>query len=273
MTTSSSSSSSPTLKIGIVGFGTFGQFLAKTMMKQGHTLRATSRSDYSQLSLQLGIQFFRDVSELIEAHNDVILICTSILSLSEVVGSMPLTRLNRSTLFVDVLSVKEHPRDLLLNVLPEESDILCTHPMFGPDSGKDGWKDLTFVYDKVRIRDEAICSSFLHIFASEGCRMVQMSCEEHDRLAAKSQFITHTIGRTLAEMDIKSTPIDTKGFKTLVHLKETTIRDSFDLYSGLFLHNRFAKQELENHEHALHKVKEMLVQRMNEGQGPEKAEH
>ncbi|KAJ1401145.1 Prephenate dehydrogenase [Sesbania bispinosa] len=261
------------LKIGIVGFGSFGQFLAKTMIKQGHTLRANSRSDYSQLCLQMGIQFFRDVIEFIEADNDVILICTSILSLSEVLSSMPLSRLkNRPTLFVDVLSVKEHPRDLLLQVLPEESDILCTHPMFGPVSGKDGWKDLTFVYDKVRIRDEAICSNFLHIFASEGCRMIQMSCEEHDKVAAKSQFVTHTIGRTLAEMDIKSSPIDTKGFQTLVQLKDTTMRDSFDLYSGLFIYNRFARQELENLEHAMHKIKEMLVQRMNEELCPEKAE-
>ncbi|KAG5064431.1 Arogenate dehydrogenase 1, chloroplastic [Glycine max] len=96
--------------------------------------------------------------------------------------------------------------------------------------------------------------------------MLQMSCEEHDKIAAKCQFITHTIGRTLAEMDIKSTPIDTKAFifHTLVQFKDTTIRDSFDLYSGLFLHNRFALQVLENLEHALHKVKETLVQRKSE---------
>lgn len=25
--------------------------------------------------------------------------------------------------------------------------------------------------------------------------MIEMSCEEHDRLAAQSQFVTHTIGR------------------------------------------------------------------------------
>jgi len=54
-----------------------------------------------------------------------------------------------------------------LQVLPEESDILCTHPMFGPESGKDGWNNLNFMYDKVRIRDETTCSDFLHIFASE----------------------------------------------------------------------------------------------------------
>ncbi|KAI4306903.1 hypothetical protein L6164_030143 [Bauhinia variegata] len=271
MSTSSSSSSS-TLNIGIIGFGPFAQFLAKTMIKQGHALRATSRTDYSQLSAQMSVQFFRDRGEFLEADNDVILICTSILSLSKVVKSMPLDHLKRPTLVADVLSVKEHPRDVLLQALPEDSDILCTHPMFGPESGKNGWKGLTFMYEKVRIRDEATCSNFLQIFASEGCRMLQMSCEEHDKLAAKSQFLTHTIGRTLGERDIKSTPINTKGFETLLQLKENTMRDSFDLFSGLFVYNRFAKQELEQLEHALHNVKEKLVQRMVEEQGLEKTE-
>lgn len=53
----------------------------------------------------------------------------------QVLSSLPVQRLKRSTLFVDVLSVKEFPKRLLLRALPPEVDILCTHPMFGPDSG------------------------------------------------------------------------------------------------------------------------------------------
>ncbi|KAK7300472.1 hypothetical protein RJT34_11316 [Clitoria ternatea] len=268
----STSCSSSSLKIGIVGFGYFGQFLAKTMIKQDHTLRATDRTDYSNSCSQMGVEFFRDVAALIEADNDVILLSTSIPSLAEVLHSMPLTRLNRPTLFVDVLSVKEHPRELLLRVLPEESDILCTHPMFGPVSGKDGWKDLTFMYDKVRIRDEVICSNFLQIFASEGCRMLEMSCEEHDKLAARSQFITHAIGRILTEMDIKSTPINTKGFETLLQLMDTVMRDSFDLFSGLFLYNRFSVQELIQSDEDLSSLRIPTSQRMSEEPGSEKTE-
>ena len=30
--------------------------------------------------------------------------------------------------------------------------------------------------------------------------MVEMSCEEHDQLAASTQFITHTVGRMLGAM-------------------------------------------------------------------------
>ncbi|KAF6152654.1 hypothetical protein GIB67_008091 [Kingdonia uniflora] len=251
-------SGSRKLKIGIIGFGPFAQFLAKTMIKQGHILTATSRSDHSQLCSQLNITFFRDIEAFLDAGNDIILICTSILSFSQVLRSIPFDHLKKPTLIAEVLSVKEYPRDLLLQVLPLEIDILCAHPMFGPGSGKDGWKGLTFVFDKVRITNEDTCSCFLHIFENEGCRMVEMSCEEHDKQAARSQFITHTVGRVLSEMEIQSTSLDTKGFQTLVNLKENTMKDSFDLYCGLFVHNRFAKQELKNLELALETVRQKL---------------
>ncbi|XAR71890.1 Arogenate dehydrogenase (NADP(+)) [Bertholletia excelsa] len=263
-----SSSSARSLKIGVVGLGPFAQFLSKTILKQGHAITATSRTDYSHICSHLDISFYRDMGEFFEADNDVILICTSILSLADVVKSMPFHRLKRPTLFVDVLSVKEHPREVLLQVLPLESDVLCTHPMFGPQSGRDGWEGLTFVYDRVRIREEAVCSSFLHIFESEGCKMLELSCEEHDKLAARSQFLSHTIGRILSEMEIGSTSIDTKNFQTLVKLKDSTMEDSFDLFSGLFIYNRFAQQEMMNLEVAFGKVKQKLVDRMNEESNP-----
>ncbi|CAL5343702.1 unnamed protein product [Camellia sinensis] len=272
-TSSSSSSSWRTLKIGIIGFGTFGQFLSKTIIKQGHSITATSRSDHSQLCHDLGISFYRDMDGFLEAENDVILLCTSILSLSNVVNSIPFHRLKRPTLFVDALSVKEHPKEVLLQVLPPELDLLCTHPMFGPESGRDSWEGLNFMYDRVRIRDEAVCSSFLQIFARKGCKMLEMSCEEHDKLAARSQFLTHTIARVLSEMKVESTPIDTKNFQTLVQLKETTMNNSYDLFSGLFIHNKYAQEELKNLEVALEKVKQNLLDRMNEELDPSVSKH
>ncbi|KAL6545106.1 ATP-binding cassette transporter CGR1 [Orobanche hederae] len=46
--------------------------------------------------------------------------------------------------------------------------------------------------------------------------------------------------------------------------KESTSRDSFDLFSGLFIHNRFAKQQLKNLELAFGTIKEQLVKKMEE---------
>ncbi|KAI3935143.1 hypothetical protein MKX01_031410 [Papaver californicum] len=250
------------LKIAIVGFGNFGQFLAKTIVRQGHKVLAHSRSDYSDIARKLGVLFFTDADDLCEEHPEVVLICSSIISTTSVLRSLPLQRLKRSTLFVDVLSVKEFPRKLFLENLPPEFDVLCTHPMFGPESGKGSWKSLPFVYDKVRIGNEesriSRCEKFLNIFAQEGCRMVEMSCAEHDREAAESQFITHTMGRILEKFGLESTSINTKGYETLLNLVENTSGDSFELYYGLFMYNTNAMEQLERLDMAFESLKKQL---------------
>ena len=77
----------------------------------------------------------------------------------------------------------------------------------------------------------------LQFFEGEGCRMVEMGCEDHDRIAASTQFMTHTVGRILGSMDLASTAIDTKGFQSLLSLVDNTTHDSFELYYGLFMYN------------------------------------
>jgi arogenate dehydrogenase (NADP+) len=255
------------LKVGIVGFGNFGQFLAERIVKQGHRVLAHSRRDYSEKARELGVAYFRDADDFCEEHPEVVLLCTSILSTESVLHSLPMQRLKRNTLFVDVLSVKEFPKNLFLQVLPPEFDVLCTHPMFGPESGKGSWAGLPFVYDKVRISSDRRSKSadkFLDIFASEGCRMVEMTCAEHDRYAAGSQFITHTVGRVLGKLGLESTPINTKGYETLLGLVENTAGDSFELYYGLFMYNPNATEELERLELAFDSIKRQLFGQLHD---------
>lgn len=49
----------PSLTVGIIGFGNFGQFIAQGLLRQGHHVLATSRADYSEYCQRHGIQFFR----------------------------------------------------------------------------------------------------------------------------------------------------------------------------------------------------------------------
>ncbi|MCO5560171.1 hypothetical protein L7F22_013779 [Adiantum nelumboides] len=254
------------LKIGLVGFGNYGQFLAKRMVRQGHIVLAYSRSDYSEVARRMKVQFFRDADDFCEEHPEVIVLCTSILSTEAVIQAFPVQRLRRNTLVVDVLSVKEFPKNLLLQVLPTDFDVLCTHPMFGPESGKGNWDGLPFVYEKVRVGKggrEKRCDKFLNIFTREGCRMVEMSCEEHDRHAASSQFITHTVGRILGKLALNWTPINTKGYETLLDLVNNTAGDSFDLYYGLFMYNTNATEELDRLELAFDSLKKQLFSQLH----------
>lgn len=83
-------------------------------------MTATSKRDYSIEAQNLGVIFFQDVDDLCEDHPDVVILATSILSTKSVVKSLPVQRLRRSTLIVDVLSVKSFPKQLMLSELPEE---------------------------------------------------------------------------------------------------------------------------------------------------------
>ncbi|XP_010532129.1 PREDICTED: arogenate dehydrogenase 2, chloroplastic-like [Tarenaya hassleriana] len=259
---------SSALKIAVVGFGNFGQFLSKTLIRHGHDLLAHSRSDHSAAASAIGARFFANPHDLCEQHPDVVLLSSSILSTESVLRSFPFQRLRRNTLFVDVLSVKEFPRNLFLKYLPEEFDILCTHPMFGPESGKNSWSGLPFVFDKVRIGEEASrierCEKVLRVFEKEGCRMVEMSCEEHDKHAAGSQFVTHTMGRVLEKFGVESSPINTKGYETLLDLVENTASDSFELYYGLFMYNQNALEQLERLDMAFESIKKELFGRLHQ---------
>lgn len=71
--------------------------------------------------------------------------------------------------------------------------------MFGPESGANGWAGLPFLYDRVRTAQHKRTADFLSIWEGERCKMVEMSCELHDKYAANTQFITHLMGRILGK--------------------------------------------------------------------------
>eukprot|EP00210_Caulerpa_lentillifera_P006130 g5857.t1 len=216
----------------------------------------------------MGVQFFPDANDFAEDHPEIVIFSTSIISMESVLKKFPFHRLRRSTLIVDVLSVKEFPKRLMLSVLPAELDILCTHPMFGPDSGKGSWTGLPFMFDAVRIGQEKSrfqrLEQFIQFFKDEGCVILQMSCEEHDKKTASTQFITHTVGRILGAMNLEKTELDTKGFRSLLSLVDNTSHDSFDLYYGLFMYNQSATEEIDRLERAFELVKKELFHRLHE---------
>lgn len=304
------------LTIGVVGFGRFGQFIARTFAKHGRVV-VTSRSDYTDIANGMGVTYvpLSDPEAFLDEGLDVIVLAVSILSFDSTVQKLaPQIQkyldkkadqggLLRGPLVVDVLSVKEHPRQILLDMLPSECDILCTHPMFGPDSGKNGWHGLTFVYERTRIDNVLLDPShetsfhhftdmgdsdseadgsfvelgsgavhdvhenseahvegmdrmerFLSIWEEEGCRMVPLSCADHDEYAANSQFITHLMGRILGSQGLSKTPIDTKGFESVLKLIGNTMADSFDLFYGLYKYNKNSAETIRQLQGALSDV-------------------
>lgn len=80
------------LTIGVVGFGNFGQFLGKRFASQGHRVIGTSRRDYTDAATAIGCEFLTSNDDLMDARPDVVMLCTSIISLDKVLAAFPLKR-------------------------------------------------------------------------------------------------------------------------------------------------------------------------------------
>ena len=89
--------------------------------------------------------------------------------------------------------------------------------------------------------------------------MIEMSCDTHDKYAADSQFITHLTGRILGQQGLRSTPIDTRGFQSVLKLVDNTCRDSFDLFYGLFKYNKHSADQIQRLREAFANVERQLA--------------
>ena len=224
------------MKIGIIGFGRFGQFIGEKMVKYGFEVDATSRSDYFDLAKDIGINYYKK-KEFIENKYDIVILATSILSFRSVLESYP-KEFFKDVLIVDVLSVKEYPERIIDDYFQDmEYNLLLTHPMFGPDSASVSWVNKNFVYNKSKVKDNKVVKLFLKFWEDSGCNMIEMDSDNHDMLTANSQFLTHFIGRTLESLNCSNTNVDTDGYKSLVTIKNHSINDSWDLFYALAKYN------------------------------------
>lgn len=264
--------------IGIIGFGVFGQFLAKGFLEHARqsgkrlSVVATSRGDYTQQAEAIGAKFALGMREFFSHSPDIVIFATSILSFASVLRRIPESAL-AGKLVMDVLSVKQHPKELLLDLqnVPPSADILLTHPMFGPESGKHGWDGLPMVYETARVDSSpaalARLEFALDLFRDQGCSMVSMSAERHDELAAGTQFVTHLTGRVLHRLRLAPCEIATKGFEALLQLVDNTCKDSFDLFLALYRHNKSSRRQLDALAVALEEIRTELTADEDSAQG------
>lgn len=62
----------------------------------------------------------------------------------------------------------------------------------------------------------------------------------------------------LSNLGVESTPINTTGFESLLGVVDTTNKDSFDLFYGLYKYNPNARAELDRMEQALQNIRYQL---------------
>ncbi|MDI9455474.1 MAG: prephenate dehydrogenase/arogenate dehydrogenase family protein [Spirochaetota bacterium] len=173
-------------RVGVYGLGRFGLFWATRLAEKGFEVVGCSRRT---VELPPNV---RQVSVEEVLDSPTVFYCVSISAFEEVLANS-LPYLKEGAVVMDTCSVKLYPARVMKRLLPPTIQAIATHPMFGPDSGKDGLEGLPFVMDNVSAHEET-WRWWVDEFTSWKMDVLMMSCDQHDREAAWSQGITHFIG-------------------------------------------------------------------------------
>ncbi|MDP6628136.1 MAG: prephenate dehydrogenase/arogenate dehydrogenase family protein [Candidatus Marinimicrobia bacterium] len=218
--------------IGIIGFGRFGKVLANILQK-GFSIKAYDPKPSDAFP---GVSFI-DLETVLKEK--VIFIAVSIRYFESVIQEIA-PNLSEGTTILDVCSVKKHPAEIMEANLPDHVGIIATHPMFGPDSFLSNNR-LKMMMNNTRDTHDQF-KFWKRFFTDQGIQVMEMSPDQHDQLAAKTQGVTHFLGRMLKEYGIRKTAIDTQGFRDLLDLVDQTCNDTWELYTDLQLYNPYTDE-------------------------------
>lgn len=237
--------------VGIIGFGRFGRVLGQ-ILSDDFNVKAY---DVQHQKGQFGVQF---VDRKTILQEETLFVSVPIREFKNVVMDIA-ADLNEKATILDVCSVKVYPVTVMTEVLPSNVGIIATHPLFGPDSIAKP-NGLRMMMNPVR--------DIHHVFPywkeyieSKAIKVVELTPEEHDMDAARTQGITHFIGRVLKEAGVESTAIDTLGFRDLLGVIDQTCYDSWELFVDLQNYNPYTVRMIEQLESAIQTIRRKILWR------------
>lgn len=236
-------------QVGIIGYGRFGRLVARIIRSKFENVGIAVFTRSKQPGMSGGVEF-ASLDKV--CGSQVIIPCVPISAFAEVIKSIS-GKLKPGALVVEVCSVKVFPVEVMSRYLPPEVEILATHPIFGPDSARGGLRGLRIVLHGVRVspaRYERIKQACLDI----GLEVIEMSPEEHDRLMAFSMAYAHLVGRIGERMNLKNTPVDTRGFAQLMKVQKQVTNDRFTLFKDIQNYNPYAREMRQEFRQALAEI-------------------
>ncbi len=238
------------MRVGVYGLGRFGKFWAEILSRDFDVL------GYNRSSIQTPPERVTLVSEETLFSCDTVYLCVAISSFETVLRKI-LPSVHAGMTIIDTCSVKVYPTEKMKEILPEEVNILGTHPMFGPDSGKNGIEGLPLVFSPIRGTDAAF-ALWKEYFTKKSLHIIEISPVEHDREAAFTQGITHFIGRVLKELDLKESRIGTRGYRALLNIVEQTCNDPLQLFMDLQHYNPYTHEMRNSLSRSIERTMKML---------------
>ncbi|HLD01707.1 MAG TPA: prephenate dehydrogenase/arogenate dehydrogenase family protein [Patescibacteria group bacterium] len=226
--------------IAIIGFGRFGSLLVSVLLKESKSkLIVISSKKVALVHKNLVVGSMNRVQDA-----DVIIPCVPISSFETVIKQMA-KFVKKEAIVIDVCSVKTLPVDIMKTNLPITTQIVASHPMFGPDSYriKKTLHGLRLVICNISAKNNTY-QQLRSFFQSLGLVTIELSPKNHDKLMAFSLGYSYFVGKIGQRMGIRKTPIDTHDFHLLLENISIVKSDSEQLFFDMQTKNPFAKDML-----------------------------
>jgi prephenate dehydrogenase len=221
--------------IGLIGYGRFGRLTVQNLTPDCPVVVFTRNQDKGEDIAEAG---GRLVSLEEACAQEIVILCVPISAMQPTLKQIA-ALVKTDALIVDVCSVKVYPVKWMQELLPETTQILATHPMFGPDSAAVSLAGHKIVLCPVRIQQQRYNEIKLWL-QKKHLTIIETTPADHDEKIAVSLALTHFIGRSLAQFGALPLNIDTEGYKRLLHILGVTNNDTMQLFEDMHTYNPYA---------------------------------
>jgi prephenate dehydrogenase len=229
------------VRVAVIGAGAMGKWLANFAKRNfGEvTVADIKPAKAKDVASEIGANA-KPIKEA-AAQAELLLIAVPISKTPETVKSLA-EIVPKDALLADVASVKSDVVDVMRKI-KNNIELVSVHPLFGPGAVSIAGKDMIVVPVKPGKRYSELKKRLVEL----GARVTEMDAEQHDRLMAIIQCMTHFV--LLAYLTaIKSMKglklakeIRTPMFAALTSLAKAVLAGNPELYGELQVHNRYAK--------------------------------
>ena len=227
------------MEIGIIGFGNFGKFMAKHLKEKARVF-VTDTGDKNKEAKEIGVTF-TSLDNILEKK--IIILATPMENLEKVLHEIK-NKIIPGTLVLDVCSLKTFSCKAMREILPENIEIIGTHPLFGPQSTPGSIAGMKIALCDITAKKTTM-TKIKEFCESLGLKVFITSPEEHDKQMAVSQALTHFIGQVAKQMNLKRVELSTKTFDDLMNIIEIIKNDTPALFKNMQTMNPFAKETRE----------------------------
>lgn len=223
-------------QVAIVGFGRFGQLLARILGDEFDVVVVESDGELRVAAKEQGYKVvpLQDV-----AKADVVFLAVPIANLASVLKQLA-SIVRKEQIVMDVCSVKVYPAKLMQQYLPD-AQTLATHPLFGPDSARTGLNGLKLAFCPLNI-DKKNLTFWQKFWEGKGVEVIQTTPEVHDHDMIYSLGLTQTLARVIGRMDLPNMSLTTKGFDAVKKVADFSLSDTDQLYHDMLYYNPYFQE-------------------------------